>query len=292
MGLGEVSLESVSTGLLKQGYIPSPQIVTSVYLAMRLGRPLLVEGDPGCGKTELAKAISGMLGASLIRLQCYDGLDVSSALYDWNYMKQIMEIRIRQARSDLSNLEEDIFSEKFLMKRPLLQALLRKGDTPTVLLIDEIDRTDEEFEGFLLEFLGEFQVTVPEVGTFRAEKPPIVILTSNRTRELGDGLRRRCLYLYLTYPDRDREMEIVRTKLPRVGNELVADVVKAVSSLRSSNAITKRPGISESIAWAEALDSLGKHSLDYPSAVETLSCVLKTPEDLEEARKIMDEHFK
>ncbi|MEM3676043.1 MAG: MoxR family ATPase [Thermoplasmataceae archaeon] len=287
-----MTVESVYSGLKSQGYIPSSQIAVSVYLSLNLQRPLLVEGDPGCGKTELAKAIAGMVGTKIFRLQCYDGLDASSALYEWNFMKQVMELRIRQAKSDLNNIEDDLFSERFLLKRPLLNALTYSGEEQAVLLIDEIDRADEEFEGFLLEFLGEFQVTIPEIGTFRSDRPPIVVLTSNRTRELGDGLRRRCLYLYLTYPDESREMEIVRSKLPQAGNELIANVVGAVSRLRKSKAMIKPPGISESILWVEAMAAMGKDKMETEAALDTITCVAKTPEDIQEARRIMEEYFK
>lgn len=280
------------------GYIADNNIAVPLFLSLELKKPLLLEGDPGCGKTELAKVLSSLFGVELVRLQCYEGLDTSSAIYDWNYQKQMIAIRLAEKKkSSTKQLENQIFSQEFLLPRPLLSTILacnrmRKKKSqdslspPTILLIDEIDRADEEFEGLLLEFLGEFQVTVPEIGTFRANTTPLVIITSNRTRDLGDGLRRRCIYGYISYPTKEREMEIVSRKVPESGEELRGEVVKFVEGVRSENQIFKKPGISETIDWTNALISLGASQnsegkfLDEKMVRQTISVLLKDPEDL------------
>jgi len=273
-----ISVEDLSKLLEDAGYIPSREIVTALYLAIKLEKPLLVEGEPGCGKTELAKALARALRTELIRLQCYEGLDASKALYDWNYPRQLITIRLLENREDPRKIEEEIYSEKYLLKRPLLRALLHEGPIPPVLLIDEVDRADEEFEALLLEFLSEFQVTIPELGTVRAKVKPIVILTSNRTREVGDGLKRRSLYLYLTYPDKERELRIVKSKVD-VSDELAREIVDFVNELRKLN-ILKKPGISETIEWARALRELGVNKLGEDVIRYTLPILVKNIDDL------------
>lgn len=265
----------------KSKYVADPQIVMSVFLSLKLGKPLLIEGDPGCGKTEIAKVLSEGLGAKLIRLQCYEGLDVNSTIYEWDYMRQLIAIRIEEQKKIPSEeLEQKIFSERFLLRRPLLEAVLHEGVVPPVLLIDEIDRADEEFEGFLLELLAEFQVTVPELGTFRAKQKPIIIMTSNHTRELGDGLRRRCLYLYVSYPSFEKELKILLLKVPGIEEKLARAIVGAVEKIRSMDEIVRKPGTSETLDWADALVALGRSDLTAKTAQETLSCVLKNSDEL------------
>ena len=222
-----------------------------------------------------------MINTKLIRLQCYEGLDVNSTVYEWNYLKQLMKIRIEENKSEIKDIETELFSEKYLYKRPLIEALLYDGKFPPVLLIDEIDRSDEEFEGFLLEFLAEFQVTVPEIGTIKAKKPPIVIISSNRTRELGDGLRRRCLYLYIDYPTIEKELQILKLKVPNINSSLANEVCSFIKELRSSEKLTKKPGISETIDWALALMTLKKFSLDKKIILDTISCIIKSQDDIE-----------
>ncbi len=279
--LSRLTIEDVIKILSRAGYVADKKIATAVFLAIRLEKPLLVEGEPGCGKTELAKALAEGLGAELIRLQCYEGLDASKALYEWDYPRQLIAIRLLEGSAKPQEIEKEIYSEKYLLKRPLLKAATSMGDKPPVLLIDEVDRADEEFEALLLEFLPEFQITIPELGTIRASRKPIVILTSNRTREVGDGLRRRCLYLYLSYPERERELEIVRRKVPGISEKLAREVVDAVRIIRSVDGIVKKPGISETIEWARALKEMGFEGLSEEAVRNTISVVLKLPEDIE-----------
>ncbi len=279
--LASLTPESLGEMLRSTGYIPDDDLVRALWLAMRLGKPLLLEGEPGCGKTELAKALAEALGTDLIRLQCYEGITASQALYDWNYPKQIIAIRLLEGSKSVEEIEREIYSERYLVKGPLLRAVTYEGPRPPVLLIDEIDRADEEFEAFLLEFLAEFQVTVPELGTFKARRRPIVIITSNRTRELGDGLRRRCLYHYVTYPSKEREVEIVRVRVPRVSRRLAEKVVDVVNAVRREKGVVKKPGISETIDFAAALAELGYDDVDRRAVDAAKFSLFKAKEDLE-----------
>jgi MoxR-like ATPase len=265
-------------------YVTDPAMATSVHLAMTLRKPLLIEGHAGVGKTEVAKVMSRMLGTRLIRLQCYEGLDAAQALYEWNYPKQILHIKL-QERSDVStpDKEHEIFSEPFLIRRPLLQAITPNG-SPPVLLIDEIDRADEEFEAFLLEVLSDFQVTIPEIGTVKATELPYVILTSNRNRELSDALRRRCLYLWVDYPGFDKEVRIVTRKVAGVNERLARQISRFMETLRTVR-LAKLPGVAETLDWAQALSSLHADHLDEELVLETLGCVLKDPDDIKRVRK-------
>jgi len=273
--------------LAEQRYVADRTLAVSIYLAATLGRPLFLEGEAGVGKTEVAKVLSAGLGRRLIRLQCYEGLDVNHALYEWNYAKQILHIRLAESHSggeERAKIEREIFGPEFLIKRPLLQAIDDQGGAPAVLLIDEIDRADEEFEAFLLELLSDFQVTVPEVGTFSAATPPLVVLTSNRTREVHDALKRRCLYHWIDYPDVEREALIVESKVPGVGHRLALEAAALVASLRSDS-FYKHPGVAETIDWAAALVALGKATLDEGAVSETIGCLLKYQEDVVKARE-------
>ena len=250
-----------------------------------MGRPLFLEGEAGVGKTEVGKVLATGLGRRLIRLQCYEGLDVSSAVYEWNYARQMIEIRIAEASgvTDRERLESDVFSDEFLIHRPLLEALAPHLEGPPVLLIDELDRTDEPFEAFLLELLSDFQVTVPEVGTIKAEEPPVVIITSNRTREIHDALKRRCFYHWIDYPTRERETEIVAVRVPEAGEEFTRQVVAFVQRLRQED-LFKLPGLAESIDWTRALITLGRSSLDGDVVNDTLGVLLKYEDDLARVR--------
>ena len=279
--LKSLSLDDIDEGLRLKGYIPDRSIVLAVYLALKLGKPLLVEGEPGCGKTELAKALAELLETDLIRLQCYEGIEASQAIYDWNYPKQLIAIRLLERSSSVEEIEKEIYSEKYIVKGPLLRVITHEKPKPPVLLIDEIDRADEEFEAFLLEFLSEFQVTIPELGTFKAKVKPIVVLTSNRTRDIGDGLRRRCIYLYLTYPDKQREVEIVLSKVNGVSRELVEKAVDIVNKIRSQKDILKKPGISETIEWVRALAELGYSDITFQALKDTITLLVKAKEDLD-----------
>ena len=260
------------------GYITDPALATAVYLAVSLGKPLLLEGHAGLGKTEIAKTLAAFLGTRLIRLQCYEGLDINSAVYEWNYQKQLLAIKIEE-RTGLSveEKEKHIFSRDFLMERPLLQAIQEKDVSP-VLLIDEVDRADEAFEAFLLELLSDFQISIPELGTVKAKHTPLVILTSNRSRELGDALKRRCLYHWIEYPSMEKEMKIVAARLPGIAKEFEKQIVAFVQSVRRLN-LMKAPGIAETLDWAQALMALGKTSLDNEAVEDTLGCLSKSKED-------------
>jgi MoxR-like ATPase len=264
----------------RESYIADPAIATSLHLATQLRKPLLVEGHAGVGKTEIAKVLARLLQTDLIRLQCYEGLDTSTALYEWNYARQLLHIRLQER--DGKTTEAEIFSEPFLLKRPLLQAIAHNGRAP-VLLVDEIDRSDEEFEAFLLEVLSDFQVTVPEIGTIAAKERPHVILTSNRSRELSDALRRRCLYLWIDYPPFDKELAIVRRKVPGASEELAGRIVALVQQLRSAK-LAKVPGVSETLDWAQALVSLHASQLSRQIVEETLGCVVKDEGDLRKVK--------
>jgi MoxR-like ATPase len=265
-------------------YVTDPAIATSVHLAMTLRKPLLIEGHAGVGKTEIAKVMARMLETNLIRLQCYEGLDAAQALYEWNYPKQLLHIKLEESTTHtLREKEAAIFSEPFLIRRPLLQAISQTGRAP-VLLIDEVDRADEEFEAFLLEVLSEFQVTIPEIGTVKTTHPPYVILTSNRVRELSDALRRRCLYLWIDFPGFDKEVRIVTRKVPGVNEALAREISRFMESLRTIR-LAKVPGVAETLDWAQALASLHADHLDEEVVLETLGCVLKDADDVKRFKR-------
>ena len=272
-----LTVPALTDQLRAEGYIADRGLATALLLSLKLGKPLLLEGEVGVGKTELAKTLATMLGRDLIRLQCYEGIDIHQAMYEWDYARQMLHIRALSATST-SGAEDDLFSPRFLLERPLLQAL-KAGDR-CVLLIDEIDRADDEFEAFLLELLGDFQATIPEIGTVRADTRPIVILTSNRTRELHDALKRRCLYTWIGFPEPEREFAIVQERLPEVGAVLAAQVVAAVNRLRDMD-LEKLPGVAETIDWAQSLSALGAESLTEEAALDTLGAVVKDRDDLE-----------
>ena len=279
------STDAIQEAFRGHGYITDRSIATAVFLALKLERPLLLEGEAGVGKTELAKVLASSLGTRLIRLQCYEGLDVNTAVYEWNYPRQMLEIRLLEARGQAEHATaHDIFGPDFLIRRPLLQALeaSAEGDPP-VLLIDEIDRADEEFEAYLLEILSDFQVTVPEIGTIKADRPPRVILTSNRTREVHDALKRRCLYHWIDYPSAAKEFEIVQARVPAAPETLARAVVGFVHRLREAD-LTKVPGIAETLDWAAALMALGAAELTPELVDETLGVVLKYEEDIRQVR--------
>jgi MoxR-like ATPase len=281
---GTRSIEALTEEFRVRDYIADRSLMTAVFLALELGRPLLLEGEAGVGKTELAKVLAQTLGARLIRLQCYEGLDVNTAVYEWNYPRQMLEIRLLEARGEAEHASaHDIFGSEFLIRRPLLQALEAHDGIAPVLLIDEIDRADEEFEAYLLEILSDFQVTVPEIGTISAELPPRVILTSNRTREVHDALKRRCLYHWIDYPTAQKEYEIVLARVPEAPVQLAREVVGFVHGLREAD-LTKVPGIAETLDWAAALMSLGARQLTPELVDETLGVVLKYEEDIRQLR--------
>ena len=273
-------IQSVQDGLERLGYIADPAIATSVFLSREMRKPLLVEGDAGGGKTELAKVLALLLETELIRLQCYEGLDVNTALYEWNYPRQILRARLAEHEGrSATEVEELIFSRSYLLERPLLRAITRR-EGPAVLLIDEIDRADEGFEAFLLEVLSDFQVTVPELGTIRAAHVPYVILTSNRSREIGDALRRRCLYLYIEHPTLEKEVRIIRTKVPGASEQLAGEIGRFVQALRRRR-LWKTPGVAETIDWAQALVRLHRDHVDAQVVAETRGCILKDHHDVE-----------
>ena len=271
--------------LTDQGYVADRSLATAVYLALTLERPLFLEGEAGVGKTEIGKALAGGLGRRLLRLQCYEGLDVAAAVYEWNYSAQMIEIRLAEAAGDVSRdrLGHDIFSKRFLVERPLLQALEPHDDGPPVLLIDEIDRADEPFEAYLLEVLSDYQVTVPEIGTIKAAAAPVVVITSNRTREIHDALKRRCFYYWVDYPSAERELEILRVKAPGADPALSRQVVQFVQALRRRD-LFKLPGVAETIDWAEALTQLDVVALDTAAVDDTLGVLLKYQDDIARIR--------
>ena len=277
------SVDELQAALRSELYVADRALAMSIYLALQLKRPLFLEGEAGVGKTEVAKALSSALGARLIRLQCYEGLDVSQAVYEWNYSRQLLHIRLLEASGDVDreNAEKELFNEEFLIKRPLLQAL--EGSEPTVLLIDELDRADEEFEGYLLEMLSDFQITIPEIGTYKAGDPPIVVITSNRTREIHDALKRRCLYYWIDYPDLDKEMQIVRSKVPAASQALAGQVTSFVQELRATE-LYKVPGVAETLDWTAALVSLNENKLSPSVIDDTLGVMLKYREDVQMVR--------
>ena len=279
------SIEGCLSLLRRGDYVGDRSLATTLFLALKMGRPLFLEGEVGVGKTEIAKVLAQVLDRSMVRLQCYEGLDVASAVYEWNYQRQMIEIRLAEAQgvTNRDGLGHDIFSERFLIKRPLLRALESDKRGPQVLLIDELDRSDEPFEAYLLELLGDFQVTIPELGTVRANEPPIVIITSNRTREIHDALKRRCFYFWLDYPEAAREREILAIKAPGVGERLSAQVVAFVHELREAD-LFKRPGIAESIDWAKSLHTLDQVELDQENVGSTLGILLKYQDDITRIR--------
>ena len=289
------SIDDTLTLLRDGGYVPDRALATVLFLSLKMGRPLFLEGEAGVGKTEIAKVLSERLGRKLIRLQCYEGLDVASAVYEWNYAAQMIEIRAAEATGtvDRETLVSDVFSERFLIRRPLLQALEESALGAPVLLIDELDRADEAFEAYLLEVLADNQVTIPELGTFRAAAPPIVIVTTNRTREIHDALKRRCLYHWIDYPDAERELEIVRTKVPGAGDRLSREIVAFVQKLRGAD-LFKSPGVAETLDWATALTELDQVALDPATISDTLGVLLKYQDDIariegSKAKSMLDE---
>jgi len=275
------SIDETADLLSRGAYVADRSLATIVFLALSMQRPLFLEGEAGVGKTEIAKVLATSLGRKLIRLQCYEGLDTAAAVYEWNYQAQMIEIRLAEAggTQDRDQLAKDVFDDRFLIRRPLLQALEPDVNGPPVLLIDELDRTDEPFEAFLLEVLSEYQITIPEIGTIKAPEPPIVIITSNRTREIHDALKRRCLYHWVDYPDAARELEIVRLKAPDAAADLAQQVVNFVQALRSRD-LYKQPGIAETLDWATALTQLNTVSLDEQAITDTLGTLLKYQDDI------------
>jgi MoxR-like ATPase len=272
-------IRSMQAAMERWGYIAEPEIATAVYLAREMRKPLLVEGEAGVGKTEIAKVLARMLSTELVRLQCYEGLDSNTALYEWNYQRQLLRLKIAERESvDPGKLEDLIFGREYLLERPLLRAITRR-EGPAVLLIDEIDRADDGFEAFLLELLSDFQITIPELGTIRAEHVPVVVLTSNRSREIGDALRRRCLYLYVEHPGFDKELRILRGKVPAVSEQLATTVTRFVQKLRGQP-LRKLPGVAETLDWAQALSRLHRDALDAETARATLGCLLKDEQDI------------
>jgi MoxR-like ATPase len=290
-----VSIDATLDLLAAADYLADRSLATVLFLALKMGRPLFLEGEAGVGKTEIAKVLSATLGRRLIRLQCYEGLDVAAAVYEWNYAAQMIAIRVAEAQGehDRERLEHDVFSERFLIKRPLLQALEPDTAGAPVLLIDELDRADEAFEAFLLEVLADFQVTIPELGTVKAAQPPIVVITSNRTREIHDALKRRCLYHWVGYPNAERELQIVRAKVPGISKALSAQVVHFVQSLRRQD-LFKAPGVAETLDWAAALAELDVVALDPATVSDTLGVLLKYQDDIAriegtKAKEMLDE---
>ena len=279
------TIDELQELLAEQLYITDRGLAISIFLALKLGRPLFLEGEAGVGKTEVAKVLASGLGRDLIRLQCYEGLDVNNAVYEWNYARQLLEIRVQEAAGqvDRGTMSKELFTEDFLIKRPLLQAIEASRDKPPVLLIDEIDRADEEFEGFLLELLSDFQITIPEIGTFRGDSPPIVVITSNRTREVHDALKRRCLYFWIDYPDFQKEQQIVVSKMPDASRKLAGEITAFVQELREGE-LYKVPGVAETLDWTAALVALNERKLDPSVIDDTLGILLKYHEDIQSVR--------
>jgi MoxR-like ATPase len=289
------SIDETVELLSSESYIADRPLATVVYLALKMGRPLFLEGEAGVGKTEIAKVLSAALGRDLIRLQCYEGLDLSAAVYEWNYSAQMIEIRMAEAEGvdDRDRLQSDIFSDRFLIKRPLLKALEPHTSGAPVLLIDELDRTDEAFEAFLLEVLSDYQITIPEIGTVTAPKPPIVIITSNRTREVHDALKRRCLYHWVGYPNAERELDIIKRKKPEVSDQLAQEVVGFIQALRGKD-LFKSPGVAETLDWVSALNELNALALDPKTVNDTLGVLLKYQDDIarmegSEAKRLVEQ---
>jgi MoxR-like ATPase len=276
----QLTIDDVQEILLKEEYVCDRSLATVVYLSLTMGKPLLLEGEAGVGKTEIAKVLAKVLNAKLIRLQCYEGLDANTALYEWNYPKQMLRIKLEEVqRGDKKAVETEIFNQDYLLKRPLLEAIISEEENPPVLLIDEIDRADVEFEAFLLEVLSDFQITIPEIGTVQAKQRPYVFLTSNRTREIHDALKRRCLYHWIEYPTFEKELEIISTKFPEVAPAMAKQICAFMQRVREMN-FYKRPGVAETLDWATALIALNRKGLDDKTVVETMGCVFKYREDL------------
>ncbi len=289
------SIDETEAILEQGGYVADRSLATVLYLSLKMKRPLFLEGEAGVGKTEIAKVLSQQLDRPLIRLQCYEGLDISSAVYEWNYAAQMVEIRMREASGDTNKgeMEKGVFADRFLIRRPLLQALEGKAGKAPILLIDELDRTDEAFEAFLLEILSDFQVTIPELGTIKAKEPPIVIVTTNRTREIHDALKRRCLYHWVDYPDAEREMAILKVKVPKAGDALSKEIVAYIQKLREMD-LFKNPGVAETLDWASALIELDKLALDPQTVSDTIGVLLKYQDDIariqsSEGKQMLDE---
>ncbi len=281
-----MDLETLKRKMDEERYIYDETLITVLYVALRLNRPLLIEGAAGVGKTEIAKVMAAALDRELVRMQCYEGLDESKSLYEWNYQKQLLSIQVNMGVKDSDELTRSLFSDEYLLERPLLKSIRSKE--PVVLLIDEIDKSDEEFEAFLLELLSDMQVSIPEIGTVKATTIPFVVLTSNRARPISDALRRRCAYLYIEYPDTDKELAILRARLPHIDERLAVQVVSAVQKFRSSEAVLKKPSIAETLDWAQALDALGVRELTPEIMRGTVGFVLKNNEDIAMLDEILD----
>ncbi|MDA8234905.1 MAG: MoxR family ATPase [Clostridia bacterium] len=275
----DITVDGLRVAFEKEGYISEDEIIITVFLALQLGKPLLIEGAPGVGKTEIAKVLSKVFGTELIRLQCYEGLDENKALYEWNYQRQLLKIQMTKDTGVGGMQEEELFSAQYLLQRPLLKAI--QADKSPVLLIDEIDKTDEQFEAFLFEVLSDFQVSIPEMGTIKAKQIPIVVLTSNGERELSDGLKRRCAYLYINYPTTDKEIRIINAKVPQAGQQLSAEIAKAVSYIRLNTEIKKKPSIAETLDWTRALVVMDADRLSPELVKQTINLVLKNKEDID-----------
>ncbi|MEM7331597.1 MAG: MoxR family ATPase [Chloroflexota bacterium] len=278
------SVESTTKSLAQQDYISDVGLATSLFLATKMGKALFLEGEPGVGKTEIAKVLSQLFETQLIRLQCYEGLDINQAVYEWNYPRQLLEMQANAHQNGAAQNSADIFTEAFLLKRPLLQAIDAAHNKPPVLLIDELDRADEEFESFLLELLSDFQITIPEIGTLKAKHPPIIIITSNRTREIHDALKRRCVYFWIDYPAREKELEIVQTKRPQLSTQLAEQVVDFIQKIRREE-FYKRPGVAETLDWAEALHHLNTQELTPDVIDSTLGIILKYQDDVDKLKQ-------
>ena len=280
------TIDDIKSSLDDHHYIANRALATSIYLSLKMDKPIFLEGEPGVGKTEVGKVLAQMLNTDLIRLQCYEGLDVHNAIYEWNYSRQILQIRMMEVegQKDKDKISKEIFGPEFLIKRPLYQAIDHDGDNPPVLLIDELDRADEEFEAFLLEILSDFQITIPEIGTIKAKEPPVVVITANRTREIHDALKRRCLYHWIEYPSAEQELEIVKRKIPEINETLGKQVVAFVQTIRQKD-FFKLPGIAETLDWANALITLGTTELSTEITSDTLGTLLKYQDDIQKMDK-------
>jgi len=275
------SIANLAKALEKHRYITDPSLASMIYLSYHMKKPIFLEGEPGVGKTEVALVLSEILNTKLIRLQCYEGLDVSSALYEWNYPKQLLRIKMdEQCKKSPEEMDHEIYAERYLIKRPLIEAILNSMENPPVLLIDELDRADEEFEAFLLEILSDFQVSIPEIGTLKATHKPMVVITSNRTRDIHDALKRRCLYHWIDYPSFEKEMKIVLTRIPHIEEFMAKQITTFMQNIREQN-LSKKPGVSETLDWAEALLKLNRNVLDDKAVEQTLGCILKYREDIQ-----------